>query len=66
MSHQSSHIIINSSFGGDGSRTTGSGTDEIEIRYSPDPRLTPEQVGKEVAKRLRWIHTMPHADAADT
>lgn len=64
MSHIT--IIIGSSGGSGGNLTTGRGEDAVQITYTPPDDMKPMQIGQEVAKRIIWLSTLPHADAADT
>lgn len=40
--------------------------DAVQITYTPPDDLTPREIGKEVAKRVKWIETLGAADSADT
>jgi hypothetical protein len=59
-------IIIGSKGGSGGSFASGNGQDDIEITYTPPDDMAPKQVGKEVAKRIKWLDTLKHADAGDS
>jgi hypothetical protein len=39
-------------------------SDEVEITYTPDD-LNPEQIGKEVARRIKWLDTLRHVEDPD-
>jgi hypothetical protein len=59
-------IIISSKGTGGGVLTATESTDEMQITYTPPDDLNSKQIGKEVAKRIRWLDTLAHADASDT
>jgi hypothetical protein len=61
-----SHITIIIGSSGGQNLTAAESRDSVQITYTPPDHMEPRQVGKEVARRLKWLETLPHADAADT
>jgi hypothetical protein len=60
-----SHITIIISSKGSQQLASGNGTDDVEVTYTPPDDMKPGDIGKEVAKRIRWIDSGQHMDAAE-
>jgi hypothetical protein len=55
-----SHVTIIISSGPSGGNLVASTEDRVQVTYTPDDALTPQEVGKEVAKRIKWIEKKEH------